>query len=105
MSVARKLRGLVAGVALTAVTLGAVSMGATPSQATDIRFGVVLTDRDHRPALRREAVPPAPHARYVRWETGHWVWTHHRWVWTSGHYDARRQAPRDFDRHEWHYER
>ena len=100
MSVSRKLRGLVAGVALAAVTLGAVSM-ATPSQAANVSVGIYVHDR--RPPARYEVVPPPPHARYSRWEQGHWVWSGHRWVWASGHYDIRRHAPPAYDHHHWNY--
>jgi hypothetical protein len=96
----RKLRGLVAGMALAAVTMGAVSL-ATPGQAAEIGIFV----RDHRPAARYEPVPPPPHARYVRWEQGRWAWTGHRWVWASGHYIVRRGAPPAYDHHHWNYYR
>jgi hypothetical protein len=103
MSVLRKLRGLVAGMALAAATLGAVSMVPTPSQAAEVSFGIFVHDR--QPPMRREFVPPPPHARYSSWERGHWVWSGHRWMWASGHYQVRRHAPPAYDHHHWNYVR
>lgn len=99
MSVSTSIRGLSAA-ALFAVT---VSMAmAAPSQAADVRFGVVITggpDRHyHRaPPARYERIPPPPryHAERYYWKSGHWHWTGHRHVWIKGRYVER----------DWHHHR
>lgn len=104
MSVIRKLRGLAVGVTLAASTLGAVSIAApAQAQAAEVGFGIYVHDR--MPPARHEFVPPPPHARYSRWESGHWMWSGRRWAWASGHYEIRRHAPYHGERDHWMYVR
>jgi len=98
MSVSRKWRNLAAGLFLSIATVGAVStVASTPSQAADVRFGVVVQDRDYDRyhhdrywERRREAewrheqwLRERERARYER----HVAWREHeRWEHRHGHW-------------------
>ena len=71
MSVSKKWRNIAAGLFLSIATVGAVStVASTPSQAADVRFGIMVGDhdRDYRHdrywAYRREAA--WRHEQYLR---------------------------------------
>jgi hypothetical protein len=98
MSISKKWRGIAAGLFLSVAALGTVA-AATPSQAADVRFGIVLTDHDRRPPVRYERVPE-PSRYYARadWRPGHWEWRAHQWEWSRG--DFARHDYRDYG-HRW----
>jgi hypothetical protein len=94
MSISKQWRGVAAGLILSVAAIGTV---ATPSQAADVRFGIVLTDRDHRPSMRYERVPVAPrHYERTDWRPGYWQWHRNHWEWNHGRFDHRR-GDRDYD--------
>jgi len=86
MSIAKKWRGIAAGLFLGVATLGTMA-AASPSQAADVRFGIVVADRDYRPPVRYERIPAPP--RYVSradWHPGHWERYGRHWEWRPGYY-------------------
>jgi hypothetical protein len=87
VSIFKRGRGLAAGLIMSIAALGTVA-AATPSQAADVRFGIVVSDHGHRPPLRYERIPVAPRI-YARtdWRPGEWRWQRHHWEWVHGRFD------------------